>query len=383
MAESLIKIRRIETDEGFLSLKDTWNTVLAGSPSESFFQRWEWLYHWWQAYRREDLGLMILLAYRGEDLVGIGPFYVARQVEAGMLAARGLFFLGTCREALISEYMDMISRPGYEEDVVDAMFLHICESGATDEMSLHNIPSESPTIERLERLAKAAGLVCKGRVRESPYIPLPGDWGAFMEGLSPSMRSKIRAGRRRLGRYPDAAIRSTTTAPGEFEEDFREFKRLHQKRWEALDKPGSFSGGKFEGFLRSVSEVMLKEGLLRLSFLSVAGRNIAALYNINYKGRVYFFQSGLDASFDRSLAPGLLLHADSIEEAIRSGMKEYDFLLMGKTDDYKKRWTRSSRRLSDIEIYRPGIIRRILSVKGAAKARIGRYLNGTGLHKGS
>lgn len=383
MAESLIKIRRIETDEGFLSLKEAWNTLLAASPSESFFQRWEWLYHWWQAYRRENYRLMILLAYRGEDLVGIGPFYVVEPAEAGLLAQKRMMFLGTSLTALISEYMDMISRPGYEEDVVDAMFRHICESGATDDISLHNIPSASATIARLEGLAKGAGFGFEARVGECPFIALPGDWDSFIERLSPSMRSKIRAGRRRLERYSDAAIRSTTTAPGEFEEDFREFKRLHQKRWEALDKPGSFSGGNFEGFLRSVSEVMLKDGLLRLSFLSVAGRNIAALYNINYKGRVYFFQSGLDASFDRSLAPGLLLHADSIEEAIRSGMKEYDFLLMGKTDDYKKRWTRSSRRLSDIEIYRPGIIRRILSVKGAAKARIGRYLNGTGLHKGS
>ena len=382
MADSQIEIRRIETDEGFLSLKEAWNAVLASSLAESFFLRWEWLYHWWQAYKREDRGLMILLAYKGEDLVGIGPFYVTSRIEAGVDASRGLFFLGTCAEALISEYMDMISKAGYEEEVVEAVFRHISENDMADTIALHKIPSSSSTISMLEGLAKGAGLGFEERRSECPYIPLQADWSSFVEGLSPSMRSKLRAGRRRLAGYADAFIRSTTD-PGELEDDFREFKRLHQKRWEALNKPGSFSGGSFEGFLRSVSGVMLKDGFLRLSFLSVSGRNIAVLYNIIYKGRVYFFQAGLDASFDRGLAPGLLLHANAIEEAIGAGLKEYDFLLMGKADDYKKRWTQVSRGLSDIEIYRPGIIRRILTVKGAAKARIGRYLNGIGLHKGS
>ncbi len=112
---------------------------------------------------------------------------------------------------------------------------------------------------------------------------------------------------------------------------------------------------------------MLNNGNLELWFLSVDGENIAALYNIRYRNKIYNYQGGLDVSFDKRLAPGLLLHSHCIEEAIREGLREYDFLLMGDMDSYKKRWTRDYRYMCDVYLARPGIIKLAMAAKNKVR----------------
>lgn len=104
-------------------------------------------------------------------------------------------------------------------------------------------------------------------------------------------------------------------------------------------------------------EEMLQNGHLELRFLCVSGKNISVLYNIKYRNKIYFYQAGLDISFDRSLSPGLLLHAHSIEEAIKDGVEEYDFLAEGSMDSYKERWSKECKYLCDIYMARARIVK--------------------------
>lgn len=354
-----IHVQRIHTSDDFYILKDRWNALLAESPTNSFFLRWEWLLRWWEVYNEGNYNLCILLVFRGSELIGIAPFYITKKTWKNMFTIRRLMFLGTKEGSVISEYMDIIYRDGEEESVIREVIRYIEEEDLCDDLYLHMIDTSSKTVPILEQTASDMKfLYTVHDKKESPYINLQSNYDDFLNSLSGSMRYKIRNNQRGLKKYSNVVFRKTADI-SEFESDFNEFIRLHQKRWETRNMPGSFStGNRFNDFQRRVMDDMLKNGHLELRFLSVADSNIAVLYNINYNNKIYFYQSGLDVSFDKNIAPGFLLHSHCIEEAIKAGLKEYDFLLMGNFDSYKKQWTKDCKYICDIYIAYHGIIKR-------------------------
>ena len=352
-----VKIQRISAPEEFYSLQDKWNALLAASPANNFFLRWEWLWAWWKAYKEENYELCILLIYRGDDLIGIAPFYIVHKSWRNLFSYRRLMFLGTKEGNVISEYMDVICRDGDEEDVLRNVVEFVAQEDLCDDISLHMIDASSKTVNCLETISHNMKFlhIAADKV-ESPYIRLNDGYGGFLNGLSSTMRYKIRTNEKRLESCNDAAFTKTDDIL-EFDRDFEELVRLHQCRWKLRKLHGSFSNDRFRNFQKMVMPYILKNGHLELRFLSVSGKNIAALYNIRYNNKIYFYQSGLDTSFDNKLAPGLLLHNHSIKEAVSNGLKEYDFLPMGNLDSYKKHWTKDYRYVCSIYIARPGIVK--------------------------
>ena len=80
---------------------------------------------------------------------------------------------------------------------------------------------------------------------------------------------------------------------------------------------------------------------------------MAANYNFVLGGKVHFFQSGMVQHENKHLRLGLILHSYCIEEAIREGLTEYDFLKVGQAGaEYKDMWGNCSRDLLDIRISR-------------------------------
>lgn len=365
-----LRIQKITTREGFSRLRDHWNALLEASPASQIFLKWEWLSAWWEAYQTGRDRLLILLISTEEDLIGIAPFYVTERSWKNVIKIRRLLFLGTTEESLISEYMDLICRSGDEGRVLKRVIDYVVEENLCDDLSLHSIPTSSKTLSLLQELSDARRFLCIiGSETESPYINLPCSIEVFLSGCKSSLRHQIRNQKRKLMSFPDVRFRKTSHL-SELEGDFREFIRLHQHRWESRHLPGSFSEGRFPLFQRRIMGSMLETGELELRFLSIEGRNIAALYNIRYKDRVYYYQSGMDLSFDPTLAPGLLLHAHAIEEAIRDGMKKYDFLMRGSGDSYKKRWTGEYQTLCNIYLARPGILKVIELIRNKAKVAL-------------
>lgn len=364
-------VSRVEDESEFRLLKDRWNGLLSESPANNFFLRWEWLWCWWKAYRSENYELSILLVRSGEELFGIAPFYKVKSTWKGIYNKRSLYWLGTKQNSVISEYMDFICKNGFEDVVVGSVLEYIEKMDLADELILQQMESSSKTVEALKELSFKTNLLCsETEKKECPYITLPKKYDDFLRTLSISMRQKIRRNQTRINRDGYAVIRKTNSL-AELDHDLNELIRLHQYRWESRDQPGSFSKKKFTDFLKMVSPEALENGHLELSFLSVAGSNIAALYNINYNNKIYFFQSGLDHTFDSRLSAGTLLHINSIQSAIQNGLTEYDFLMMGNFDDYKRKFTAEYRHLSSIHLVRPAGLKLLTLLKGKTSALVG------------
>ncbi|MBI5235103.1 MAG: GNAT family N-acetyltransferase [Deltaproteobacteria bacterium] len=364
-----ISVERLTTIEGFSAMRGEWNGLLAASPANTVFLRWEWLFEWWKAYVNPGLSLSIMLVKKSGALIGIGPFYLTN--------AR-MMFLGTKHGCVISEYMDIIYREDDCDEVISAIIAYTVESGLS-EMLLENIPSDSTSLRALEKYAQTNKLsYLTAAEKTSPYIKLqtPYSFEEFLEERGASIRRKIKTEQRKLSRLSGVVVRRTSGAH-ELDRDYAELVRLHGERWSGKGTSGAFSDPLFSAFHRGVCGWMLDCGFLELGFISVSGRNIAAIYNLNYNGKVYFYQSGMDKDFNRSMSPGLLLHSLSIRDAIDAGATEYDFMIAGPGDAYKKTWTDDYHCLCDVYIATPCIMRIYMLTKGA-KARIKRLIERLG-----
>ncbi len=365
-ARSQLTVQLVQDTGEFGALREPWNELLTRSATDNVFLRWEWLWAWWTVYREPGDLLSIALVRRGPELVGIAPLYRRTRIRAGWLPVRVLMFLGTHPGCVTSEYMDLIY-PSDTEAVVGAVVEAFAREDGWDEMALQSVDTASRTLPALADAGRRVnGAWFVERRVECPYIKLPHTIEEFSKQCSPSLRYNIRRGRARLAGYRDVVFRRTTT-PDELDADFAEMVRLHQRRWESRAQAGSFAAEPFARFHKAVMADMLRDGSLELRFLSIDGRNVAVLYNIKYKNKIYFYQSGLDTSFDRKLSPGLLLHSHSIEQAIADHLDEYDFLMQGDRDSYKQRWTKDCRYVCDAYLTRGGLTKWATSLYHTAK----------------
>ncbi len=127
----------------------------------------------------------------------------------------------------------------------------------------------------------------------------------------------------------------------ELEEGKRILSALHQGRWG--EETGKFGSPRFAAFHAAVMPALLQEGALELLWLSVRGEPVAAVYNIVWNQKVYFYQSGRKVDVPSGVRPGIVLHAQAIRRAIEAGRREYDFL--GGGEHYKGQMALASRPL--------------------------------------
>ena len=347
----------ISITEDFILLKEKWNLLLSVSSADNFFLRWEWLWNWWEVFRTSNMELCILLIEKENgEVVGIAPFYLKRRLLGGIYPLKRLMFLGTQTEgpgSIGSEYMNIICRKGEEESIAKYLFDQIVKHNFCDEIYLSKMDTSSIAFNLFMKIATGERLLSiVFNESKSPYISLPSAWEGYLNGLSSSMRYKIRNERRKLEKSAKVAIKKTCDE-AELGSNFQEFIRLHQTRWLSRNMEGAFSSAKFTLFHKNVVSSLMKSGYLDLIFLSVDGKNSAATYNIIYNNKVYFYLSGLDTNNGKG-AFGLILHSYCIEEAIKSRIHEYDFMLKGKLDAYKDQWTKEHRILADLYIAHTG-----------------------------
>ncbi len=357
-ADNAIVITRVNTSEGFYDLRKAWNTILDKSSLDSYFLRWEWLWEWWQAYAEERFELCIFTVVRNGALIGIAPFYVKRyEYWNKLVSGKRLMWLGTSEGSVISEYMSVIVDNG-EDDFINLKILEkIKLENICDDIYLHKIDRSSKFFSSFSKAADHLKFKNKIlNVTESPYIKIPSSMDEFMKGLSGSMRYHIRRKQRVLENNHDKVVFRKTESLEELEKDLQVFIQLHQMRWNYRNMPGSFSMDRFLRFQKAVMKKMFENGHLELCFLSVDDRAVAALYNIKYNGKIFFFQAGMDTEYDPKLSPGTLLHQSRIEKAVEEGISEYDFLGMGSDDNFKKSWTKNFRPLCDMYLTRSKIL---------------------------
>ncbi|HEX5325829.1 MAG TPA: GNAT family N-acetyltransferase [Acetobacteraceae bacterium] len=103
-------------------------------------------------------------------------------------------------------------------------------------------------------------------------------------------------------------------------------KELHQRQWQARDKPGGFAFPFFERFQRRLISSCIPRGTVELLRVRRGEQAIGYVYNLVLRGHVLAFVTGFLYEADKRLKPGLVCHALAINRHLYEGAAVYDFL---------------------------------------------------------
>lgn len=351
MADGL-RMLIIENASDFAELGEQWDDLCRDSAADNVFLTWDWVEAWWAAFGATK-ELAAVVAYHGDQLVGIAPLYRWR---ANSGDRRPLMLLGS-GDSVSPDYLSFIVRRGHEASATPALIEHALGGVPSRALDLRDVPEDSLLISWLAN-NRMSGLCSWAACEwaECPYAPLPAQWEEYEGALSGNMRYNLRRRTRRLLRDLGAGV-VRWHENGDTSRGMGELARLHRLRWSGRAEQFGFSAPAYVDFHGEIARRFLARGWLRLYGLEVDGGVIAAWYGYRYGDKLYYYQSGFDPEWQRH-SPGMVLKSVVIKDAIAEGVRELD-LLKG-AHEYKRAWADHSRRTLRVMIAAPGTWGRLL-----------------------
>jgi CelD/BcsL family acetyltransferase involved in cellulose biosynthesis len=307
----------------------------------SFFQSWTWIGCWLRMLPA-SIRPLVLRAFRGGTIVGLGVFVPHRTIRHGFVVSNGLYLQETGRaefDQLTTEHNGLLADREGANAILAKSVDTLIRLDQFDEVHFSGVPSSyldfcTKTSSHLE-VKKSLPLHTVDLARAAD--------GGYERLLSSNTRQQIRRAMRLYeGGCPPACL-SYCVAQDEdqalaFLDDLQ---RLHQAYWTARGKPGAFANPFFSAFHRRLVREALSGKEIELARISSAKGVLGYLYQFRKNGHVYSYQSGFDYEQDNRLKPGLVSHRLAIEHSLSAGDAVYDFLA---GDDRYKIKSRNARR---------------------------------------
>lgn len=329
----------IDDAAGLVRLTAAWRGLLARASAPSPSKTPTWLLAWWRQFGGQGGRRLCTIAVHDTatgELVGLIPLCLRTVMVRRVVPLRRLELLATgedLADEICSDYTGAIVAAGCEAEVARAVG-QLVVSGRLDgfdHLVMERMAGEDPFAAELagalDRLGVPATLRDDGAC---PYVPLPASFDAYRQRLDRDARYVVTRSLRELEKWAGQAgvTRVVARTPAELAAGRAILHSLHGERWSGNGYAGVFASERFTRFHDEVMAALLdgRDGQLELQWLIVDGRPVVALYNIVYRGRVYFYQSGRKLDVPKAVKLGLAAHALALGAAIAEGHTEYDFL---------------------------------------------------------
>jgi CelD/BcsL family acetyltransferase involved in cellulose biosynthesis len=343
--------------------RDAWDELAAATPWATPFSGYAFHRAWWDAYgsNAHEQTLVVCRADASRPLA-IVPLMHRHEVEptdpltrstmrhGGPTTltpvpptAKAIFFGATYH----ADYATVLAPPEVLPQVAEAVVAHLAAPASP--FDPHPSPWDVVDLRRLrcgdpaaEAFAAAFGAreIAQGwtlnveREDVCPVVYLPADasFDDYLGTLGKKERHEIRRKIRRAEAVGDVALTDSTDPIA----DLEAFIDLHQRKWGDLGLfPPTPGGEASRTFVRRLFEELGPDGPLRLSFLTVGERRVAAGLMFRSGDEFLYYNAGVDPEA-RDLSPGVLLVAVYIERALAAGARRFDFLR--GNEPYKYEW---------------------------------------------
>ena len=320
------------------ALKDIsaeWTNLWSRCPAATSFQRPEWLTSWVQAFRPQ--GILVVAARRRQELVGLAPMFHYKWGDERVLAPIG---------ASISDYLDWLLEPDHSAEILEGIF-ECFENGDRHwtRLDLTDIPPDSALLTKRKfgdcEIEHSSDNAC-------PVLQLPSSFEKLEESLPSKFRHNLRTARRRSERAGEISIE--VADEDKLPEFLAAMLDLHRARWTELGMPGMLAETRVQEFHQLAAPALLEQKVLRLYGMRLKGNLIATLYALSEQHVVYCYLQAFDPAYAH-LSPGVQILAAVLEDAIRYGKREVDFL-RGR-EPYKYLWGARDRQTYRIAMRRP------------------------------
>jgi CelD/BcsL family acetyltransferase involved in cellulose biosynthesis len=320
-----MKLTLYEGQQVFTALESEWNALLARSVTDTIFLTHEWQSTWWESYQAGEL-FVIACRTPEDQLVAIAPWFIHHLNGERVLRTIG------CVD--VTDYVDIIVDKAFTEPVQSILGAFLVEHQARyDRINLCNIPEASPNYAYFPDALRRCGFDADVVLQEvCPVIHLPDSWDAYLESLDKKQRHEIR---RKLRRAESEAQLDyyVVTPEHDIHAELEQFLTLMAASQPA--KAEFLRDDRNERFFRAITHLTFARGWLRMSFLKVNGKPVAAYFDFDYGGRILVYNSGLLPNEYSHLSTGIVLLAYNIKRAIETGHTLFDFLRGNETYKYR------------------------------------------------
>ena len=345
---------------GIVPIEDEWR-ALALRRSNAFITP-EWFRAFHENAASTTRPIVVAVHDASGALLGVMPF-----VSASKPSSRQLRFAG----ASLGDYFHPAAAKEHEDEVAALATTALArESDGWNMLVLHNVDRAAtwPRSLRTAAVRRTARLDDEPDVL--PFADISGGWEAFLASRSRNLRSQIGRKLRALESGHEVRFRRTETAE-ELPVDMSAFFYLHHRRWQTRGGQSSLGATRVRAFHHDFAAAAFARGWLRLWFLEVDGRPVAAWYGWRLGERYAYYSAGFEPDWaDASV--GLVLFAHTIRAAVDEGAAEYDMLL--GNESYKSRFATGKREVGTVLITRSLHPGRAMAATEIGLRRAGRRL---------
>jgi CelD/BcsL family acetyltransferase involved in cellulose biosynthesis len=337
-----------------------WDALAARNPWVTPFSSWAFQRAWWDAYgenAHEETLTVCPDGPGGGEPIAIIPLMHRHEVEPTDELTRTTIRHGGTVEltpvepnatavffgaSYHADYATILAAPEDLPAVAEALAEHLVDTAGRrrwDVVDLRRLRCGDPTSDALAA-ALGAREMAEGwtlnleREDVCPVVTLPE--GTDLDGYLATLGKKERHEIRRKVRRAESVGEIRLDDSSDPLVDLDAFIELHQKRWGALglfpDTPG---GAQSRVFARRMFELSGAGGPVRLTFLTVGDRRIAAGIHFETAEGYLYYNAGIDPDA-RGLSPGVLMIYAYVVRAIEAGKRRLD-LLRGD-EPYKYEW---------------------------------------------
>jgi len=316
-----------------------WNELVAAGITNAPFLRYEYLSTWWSTRGGGEwpaAELAVVTASENDRLVGIAPLF---------LTDTRLMLLGSIE---ISDYLDLIVRPEHHSLFVSALLEWLDQSYSQPWSALDwvNVPEDSITLTALKADSVKCGWACAEEIYQpSPFIPLPGDFEAYLNGIDKKQRHEIRRKMRRAEESGRGVRWYIVDDESKLDAEMEAFLALMAHDPEKA----AFLTEVMRSQMKAAVHVAFIAGYLQLAFLEVDGEKACAYLNFDYDNKIWVYNSGLDRRF-MDLSVGWVLLGYLLEWANQNKRAEFDFLR--GDEDYKYKFGGQKRHVMRVRVTR-------------------------------
>jgi CelD/BcsL family acetyltransferase involved in cellulose biosynthesis len=290
-----------------------WSDLVRADPAGTIFHTPDFLKLYWEEFGEEPEHL--LLAF-GEDDAGA-------QVAAAAFELIGdtLRFLGGTE---VTDYMGPVGTPDARAGFAHELWAGLLARDDWREADLRGLHENSAWLSELREAAAGHGLEVEATDDQNgvaPVLDLPSTWDEYLAQIPSKLRHEIRRKAKKL-EAETGAFRVETATEETLLPLLDRFVELHRM---SEGPKGVFMVPGMEIFFRRLGQTFCEQGVFRLSFIRVREELAAGTIGFSFDGTYSLYNSAFDRKWQQ-LAPGMVLVAEDIRQAIQEGSAVFDFL---------------------------------------------------------
>jgi CelD/BcsL family acetyltransferase involved in cellulose biosynthesis len=290
-----------------------WSDLVRADPAGTLFHTPEFLKLYWEEFGEEPDHL--LLAFCEDD--------TGAQVSAAAFELIGdtLRFLGGTE---VTDYMGPVGIPEAIAGSAHALWAGLLARDDWREADLRGLAEDSPWLAELREAAASQGLAVEETEDQNgvaPILDLPATWDEYLARIPSKLRHEIKRKAKKL-EAETGPFRIETATDDTLLPLLDRFVELHRM---SEGPKGVFMVPGMEIFFRRLGQEFCERGVFRLTFIRVRDELAAGTIGFSFEGTYSLYNSAFDRKWQQ-LAPGMVLVAEDIKEAIEEHCSLFDFL---------------------------------------------------------